>query len=423
MNNLYASAPTQSSLVTFTHNTTLATVTASLGSQSLSSGASAYGLPLQPYKVYKSCASINNNFVLAREIGKRSYELTDHLGNVRAVLSDMRIWKDLTSEGGNGDNLCTNNEMHTDVKAFTDYYAFGMPMPGRNYTRSGGKYRYGFNGKEKDDEIKGSGNSYDFGARIYDPRIAKFLSTDKFTGKFPALSPYIFAGNNPIWAIDKNGDSAVVFGTNGKFLKIIDNGKPGYVGVYMNPKSGGGKDFVIFNFNDPEEDVKAIRQGIILNVKLVDKTYIDLKVTKSLPKDLNTMSYLDKFFYFKDQGALLLDIGLELCRSEDGYKNIYIVNNKGYNVADFGNFLIGRAAGKANIGLFMMKAGGYVNHLLYSRDQVNSCYDNLNTNEGYYDPGILDSDGDQQAIEDGYNYPNPSSEKPDRSILLERQGW
>ncbi|GAL85641.1 hypothetical protein MYP_2870 [Sporocytophaga myxococcoides] len=204
MNNLYASAPTQSSLVTFTHNTTLATVTASLGTQSLSSGASAYGLPLQPYKVYKSCASINNNFVLAREIGKRSYELTDHLGNVRAVLSDMRIWKDLTSEGGNGDNLCTNNEMHTDVKAFTDYYAFGMPMPGRNYTRSGGKYRYGFNGKEKDTEWN-SGQIYDYGFRIYDPRIAKFLSVDPLAPEYPWYTPYQFAGNTPIQAIDLDG--------------------------------------------------------------------------------------------------------------------------------------------------------------------------------------------------------------------------
>ncbi len=33
-----------------------------------------------------------------------------------------------------------------------------------------GYYRYGFNGMEKDDEISGSGNSYDFGARTYDPR-------------------------------------------------------------------------------------------------------------------------------------------------------------------------------------------------------------------------------------------------------------
>ena len=39
-------------------------------------------------------------------------------------------------------------------------------------------YRFGFNGMENDHEMKGTGNSLDFGARIYDPRIGKFLSID-----------------------------------------------------------------------------------------------------------------------------------------------------------------------------------------------------------------------------------------------------
>jgi len=54
-----------------------------------------------------------------------------------------------------------------------DYYAFGMMIPGRTYSAPGGGYRYGFNGKEKDDEIKGSGKSYAFEARIFDPRLGR----------------------------------------------------------------------------------------------------------------------------------------------------------------------------------------------------------------------------------------------------------
>ncbi|HUM47427.1 MAG TPA: hypothetical protein PLD84_10885, partial [Chitinophagales bacterium] len=50
-----------------------------------------------------------------------------------------------------------------------DYYPFGMLMPERNY--SSDNYRFGFNGKENDNEAKGSGNSVEFGARIYDPRL------------------------------------------------------------------------------------------------------------------------------------------------------------------------------------------------------------------------------------------------------------
>ena len=83
-----------------------------------------------------------------------------------------------------------------------DYYSFGAPMPSRGIE---GKYRYGFNGKEKDDGVKGTGNSYDFGARIYDPRLGKFLSIDPDFKKFPSNSPYLFASNSPIIFVDKDG--------------------------------------------------------------------------------------------------------------------------------------------------------------------------------------------------------------------------
>ena len=66
-------------------------------------------------------------------------------------------------------------------------------------------YRYGFNGHEKDDEVSGSGNSYDFGARMYSPRLGRFLSVDPLTEHFPHYSPYQFAGNTPIQAIDLDG--------------------------------------------------------------------------------------------------------------------------------------------------------------------------------------------------------------------------
>jgi RHS repeat-associated protein len=79
-----------------------------------------------------------------------------------------------------------------------------MLMPGRKY--SSGNYRYGFNGKEEDDEVKGDGNSLDFGARIYDSRLVRFLSVDPKIAKFPWKTPYQFAGNNPILYVDHNGE-------------------------------------------------------------------------------------------------------------------------------------------------------------------------------------------------------------------------
>ena len=76
-------------------------------------------------------------------------------------------------------------------------------MPGRIYNLGG--YRYGFNGKENDSEVKGDGNQQDYGMRVYDPRVGKFLSVDPLTNKFPWYTPYQFSGNNPINYIDLDG--------------------------------------------------------------------------------------------------------------------------------------------------------------------------------------------------------------------------
>jgi RHS repeat-associated protein len=90
----------------------------------------------------------------------------------------------------------------TSVTAAYGYYPFGMMMPGRKVDNG---YRFGFNGKEKDDEIKGSGNSYDYGMRIYDPRIGRFLSVDPLTKEYPWNSVYAYAENDVIRSIDLDG--------------------------------------------------------------------------------------------------------------------------------------------------------------------------------------------------------------------------
>jgi RHS repeat-associated protein len=85
------------------------------------------------------------------------------------------------------------------------YSPFGVVLEGRNYTFGSG-YRYGFNGKEKDDEgMGGGGQTYDYGFRIYNPGLAKFLSVDPLSGKYVFYTPYQFAGNKPIVAVDIDG--------------------------------------------------------------------------------------------------------------------------------------------------------------------------------------------------------------------------
>jgi RHS repeat-associated protein len=80
-----------------------------------------------------------------------------------------------------------------------------MLMPGRKYPAVGGVYRYGFNGKENDNEVKGEGNQQDYGMRIYDPRLVKFVSVDPLSNQFPWNSVYSYAEGDPVNYIDLDG--------------------------------------------------------------------------------------------------------------------------------------------------------------------------------------------------------------------------
>lgn len=61
-----------------------------------------------------------------------------------------------------------------DLRVLIDYYPFGQLVPNRY--ASSNSYRYGFQGQEKDDEIKGEGNSINYTFRMHDPRISIFVS-------------------------------------------------------------------------------------------------------------------------------------------------------------------------------------------------------------------------------------------------------
>jgi RHS repeat-associated protein len=97
----------------------------------------------------------------------------------------------------------------------SNYYTFGMALQGRKYTGSS-SYRYGFNGKENDKETVGTGEgTQDYGMRIYNPSLGKFLSVDPLSPKYPELTPYQFASNTPIWAIDLDGLESAIGSTEG----------------------------------------------------------------------------------------------------------------------------------------------------------------------------------------------------------------
>ncbi|HNG07135.1 MAG TPA: RHS repeat-associated core domain-containing protein, partial [Saprospiraceae bacterium] len=156
--------------------------------------------------------------------GWKRYEIANHLGNVLAVVTDRKRGK-----ASSGQNI---QWFVADVVASQQYYPFGMLMPGdasvtlrRQYSLNSTDYRYGFNGKEGDDEIKGDDNQQDYGMRIYDPRVARFLSVDPITAQYPMLTPYQFASNTPIQAIDLDGLEAWQVNNtwNGYYINLFRN--------------------------------------------------------------------------------------------------------------------------------------------------------------------------------------------------------
>jgi|GEM_PF-1348988 len=158
--------------------------------------------------LYRADTLVNKGLTQISKLyeGKRNYELTNNFGNVMAVINDRKV------DTLNGTTKVGFNAV---VISATDYYPFGMAIDSRSYTSS--LYRYGFNGKELDKET----GEQDYGMRIYDPRIAKFLSIDPLRNSYPWYSPYIFAGDNPVKFIDLDGTEEIAPTYN--YIPVLGN--------------------------------------------------------------------------------------------------------------------------------------------------------------------------------------------------------
>ncbi|PHS05250.1 MAG: hypothetical protein COA88_12605 [Kordia sp.] len=129
-----------------------------------------------------------------RVVGDKRYELSNHLGNVLSVVTDRKL------PNFTGSSL-TN--FMPDVLAYNEYYPFGMLLPNRH--GNSGDYRYGFQGQEMDNEVKGEGNSLNYKYRMHDPRVGRFFAVDPLTKKYPFLTPYQFSGNRVIDKVELEG--------------------------------------------------------------------------------------------------------------------------------------------------------------------------------------------------------------------------
>jgi RHS repeat-associated protein len=109
----------------------------------------------------------------------KNYQITDHLGNVRAV-----AYKNPA------------NPTQVLVASYADYYPFGEQLQNRN--SNSGNYRYTYQGQEKDPETQMEA----FQLRMWDGRLGRWLSPDPY-GQY--ASPYLGMGNNPINGVDPDG--------------------------------------------------------------------------------------------------------------------------------------------------------------------------------------------------------------------------
>ena len=169
--------------------------------------------------------------------GKYHYYLKDHQGNNRVVVDE---------EGT--------------VEEVNHYYPFGGV-----FSSTGDAQPYKYNGKELDS--KGGLDWYDYGARMYDAALGRFMKTDRFSEKYVSLSPYQYGANNPVNNIDVNGDSITVLNygyIRKQHMAILiqnDAGEWQYFSVngdnvYVSGEFSGGRkfnDIAVGEFDSPQE--------------------------------------------------------------------------------------------------------------------------------------------------------------------------
>ncbi|MFB9108145.1 hypothetical protein ACFFVK_06105 [Flavobacterium gyeonganense] len=171
-------------------------------------GSSRLGMETKNLVVYNSATTsgtpdpVPTNFVSL--IGDKHFELSNHLGNVLAVISDKKI------------PTATAGVFNPDVLSYSDYYPFGMLVPNRHGTSEPNGYRYGFNAQEKVDEISGEGNHNTAKFWEYDTRLGRRWNLDPVPKGF--ISGYATLSDNPIWRIDPDGDDDY-FNSDGSYNK------------------------------------------------------------------------------------------------------------------------------------------------------------------------------------------------------------
>ncbi|RKN76815.1 RHS repeat domain-containing protein [Ulvibacterium marinum] len=198
-------------------------------------GSSRLGMERKNLEILEEEPILERTF-FENKVSDKRYELSNHLGNVLSVITDRKV---SNADGSFG----------PDVVAYNDYYPFGMLLPNRH--GNSGDYRYGFQGQEMDNEVKGEGNSINYKYRMHDPRVGRFFARDPLEDSYAWNSPYVFSSNRVI-------DGAELEGLEAKtVINYWDQHQNGdwYVSRSISAVSDDGEgDFVVEVYNYKVKD-------------------------------------------------------------------------------------------------------------------------------------------------------------------------
>jgi RHS repeat-associated protein len=174
-----------------------------------------------------------------------------------------------------------------DVIQITDYSPFGVQLDGRNLVKSeAAKSRFGYQNQERDDEIKGSGNSVNYTFRMHDPRLGRFMSIDPLSRNYPWNSTYAFSENRVI-------DGVELEGLEWENIKL-ESGKQIAIQVTVNfqidnvPKGYSIDDYKIEIQSQFNKTIMLSSNGLLEGIIKFDNTVNENKTSRMVPSILLT---------------------------------------------------------------------------------------------------------------------------------------